>query len=643
MIPIPQAFEIALQHHLAGRLAEAEALYRGILAVQPNHADSMHMLGVIAHQIGRLDLAAELIRHAIVLEPNNPVAHCNLGLVCHARGSPEEAITSYHRALQLKPDHAEAHNNLGIALVEQRKLDEAVEAFRRALQLKADYPEACNNLANALRESGKLDEAIAAFNQSLQLKPDSADTHYYLGNTLFDRGKIDEAYEEFERAFQLRPGDATIISKIILTLHFRPGDFTHRMTQELQRWDRQFSEPRKRLILPHRHDRHPERHLRIGYVSPDFCDHVVGRNLLPLVRCHDRQDFEITCYSGVIKPDIVTEEFRRYAHHWRRTVGVSDEALAAMIRQDGIDVLVDLSQHTLGNRLTVFPHQPAPVQVSFAGYPESAGIEAIGYRISDRYLEAEASKIGVRSSEFGFSLPADLPSLNSDLRPATEEQVFLLDSFWCYDPCGVEVEVNGLPANGSGMVTFGSLNNFFKINEPVLRLWARVLEKVPNSRLVLLSDPDAQRQWVLRVLQGEGIEAQRVEFVKRLPRRQYFELYHRLDLVLDPFPYGGHTTSLDALWMGVPVVSLAGERAVSRAGLSQMSNLGLRELVAFSEDEYIALAAKLARDLPRLAELRRTLRARMQSSPLMDAPRFARQVEAAYRAMWRRWCTETGP
>jgi len=367
--------------------------------------------------------------------------------------------------------------------------------------------------------------------------------------------------------------------------------------------------------LPHANDCAVDRRLRIGYVSPVFLDEVVGRNLIPLFRRHDRRNFEILCYSGVARPDPLTAVFREHAHAWRSTVGVGDEALAEMIRSDGVDILVDLTQHMAGNRLPMFARQPAPVQVSFAGYPESTGLEAIGYRISDRHLEA-GSKV-------------------EDNR--RKEQVCLIDSFWCYDPCGAEVEAGPLPALENGTVTFGCLNNFSKVNERTLSLWARVLGRVTNSRLILLSGMGSQRERTLETLRKEGVERGRVEFVDFRPRRDYLELYRRLDIVLDTAPYNGHTTNLDALWMGAPVVSLAGKTPVSRAGLSQLTNIGLPELVAHSEEDFVRIAVELAGDLPRLAELRSTLRDRMQASVLMDAERFARQIEEAYREMWRGW------
>jgi protein O-GlcNAc transferase len=380
---------------------------------------------------------------------------------------------------------------------------------------------------------------------------------------------------------------------------------------------------------------------------------------------HDHRDFEILCYSGVEQPDQLTDKFRRHADQWRSTVGVSDEALAEMIRRDGVDILVDLTQHMAGNRLPMFARKPAPVQVSFAGYPESAGLEAIEYRISDRHLEAGSPVAGL--SEAGPATDRYLEASSTDdetgnpvaglfeagpafceaapPRPPHEEtgsneQLFLIDSFWCYDPCGANVEVNNLPAGESGRVTFGCLNNFCKVNEPVLRLWAHILGKLEDSRLVLASPVGSHRQRTLDVLGREGVDAHRVDFAERRPYREYLELYHRLDIVLDPHPYNGGVTSCEALWMGVPMVSLIGDMPVSRAGLSLLSNLGLPELLAHSENEYVNIAESLAMDLPRLAQLRATLRGRMENSVLMDAPRFARQVEHAYRSMWKRWRLE---
>ena len=298
-------------------------------------------------------------------------------------------------------------------------------------------------------------------------------------------------------------------------------------------------------------------------------------------------------------------------------MSLSDDQAAEQIRTDRIDVLVDLTLHLADNRLLVFARKPAPVQVTFAGYPGSTGLHAIDYRLSDPYLD-----------------PSDI-----DESVYSERTIRLPDSFWCYDPLDSrEVPVNPLPALETGVVTFGCLNNFCKINAGILATWAQVLQQVKNSRLVLLADQGSHRQRTVEFLGRQGVSSDRVEFVCFRPRPQYMELYHRIDLGLDSFPYNGHTTSLDSLWMGVPVITLVGETPVSRAGWSQLSNLNLRELAATTATKFVQIAVDLASDWPRLSDLRRTLRSRMTQSPLMDAPKFARGIESAYRHMWQTWC-----
>jgi len=715
MIALPQAFELAFQHHQAGRLTEAETLYRRILTVEPKHTEALHYLGVIAHQRGSQEAAVELIRESILLRPDNYAAHSNLGEALRALGRFDEAIASYRLALRLNPGKAGTHYNMGNALKELGQIDEAIVAYRCAIQRKPDFPNACINLGSLLRDRGEIDEAIAfceqalrvqpdcvpalnnlgtalldlrrlddaidayrralqinpefaephtnlgvalaaegdldgavaAHRRSIEIQPDYARAHSNLGNALKDQGQVDDAVEAYRHAVQLQPEDASMHSNLIYALHFQPNQDANVIAEEQQRWNRQVSDPRKRQFGPWANARHPERRLRIGYVSPDFRDHVVGRNLLPLFRCHDRASFEMVCYSDVLRPDVVTGEIRRLADHWRRTVGMSDAALAEMIRQDDVDILVDVTQHMARNRLPVFAGQPAPVQVSFAGYPESAGVDAIQYRISDRWLESGMEiPSGRERSPSVPHLPASQPE--STERSASvpyqgrAERVFLIESFWCYDGCEKDVTITPLPATENGWVTFGSLNNFCKVNEALLELWARVLARVPDSRLMLLSLFGSHRQRVLEFLERRTVASERVEFVEPRQRHEYLELYQQLDIALDPFPYGGHTTTLDALWMGVPVVSLAGRTGVARGGLSILSNLGMRELVTGSEADYVKVAVELARDVPRLTALRATLRGRLEASLLMDAPRFARQIEEAYRAMWKVWCMESG-
>ncbi len=723
-VTIPEALALAIQHHQAGRLAEAEALYRQILAVQPQHPDALHLLGVIAQQVGRNDVAVDLIRQAIGLTPGNPAMHSNLGAALRGSGKLDEAVVAYRRALELQPDYADAHNNLGNALRDHGQLDEAIPAYRRALelkpgyadahnnlgtvmwdtghfeeafgcyhralQLKPDYAEAHNNLGtaladrgrieeaivayrraielkpgcmevhcnlgNALKDQGMLSEAIAAYRRALQLKPDFAAahaslgnalrgndrldeavaalrravelqpdlaiSHNYLGNALKDRGQLEEAVESCRRAVMLKPEDAALHSNLILISLYQQRHDDAAIREECQRWQQRHAAPLEKSALPHPNKTDPGRRLEIGYVSPHFHICAVPHFVVPLLEAHDRAGFEIHCYASVRRPDPMTERLRKSADGWRDVFGMRDEALAEQIRADGIDILVDLAMHSGNNRLLVFARKPAPVQVAWVGHPGTTGLRAMDYRLTDACMDPEGAAWSV----------------------SPEDPVRLPDSWFCYDPLDSVPEPCGLPALKAGGITFGCVNNFCKVNEAVLKRWAGVLSAVENSRLLLRCPAGESRERVLGFFQSQGIAVHRVEFAPTLlARSEYLRLFERMDIALDPFPYNGGTTTAEALWMGVPVLTLPGEMAISRLGLSILMACGMPEFVAHTEEEYVRLAADLAADLPRLAELRATLRARMKASAFMDGPRFAKNVEHAYRAMWRAWCAKQTP
>jgi predicted O-linked N-acetylglucosamine transferase (SPINDLY family) len=583
---LQQQFDSGASHHQAGRLAEAEKFYRQVLALQPDHAEALHLLGMLAAQTGRLDMALELIRRALRVRPDFVSAHYNLALALQDKGQLDEAITSYRQAIRLQPDYAGAHNNLGIALAKMGQVEEAIASFRRAIGLKPGYAEAHYNLGNALRTEGQLDEVIACYRQTIRLRPELVEAHSNLVNTLL----------------------------------YHPGYDARMIFEEHRRWNQRHAEPLKKFIQPHTNNRDPERCLRIGYVSADFFDHASAFFLLPLFRHHDRRQVEVFCYSHQAHTDQVTQQMKDQVQHWRTTVGLGDAKVAAQVREDQIDILIDLKLHSGGNSLLMFAHKPAPVQATWLGYPGTSGLDTMDYRLTDPYL--------------------DPPGLDDAYY--SERSIRLPDTFWCYDPLTNEPAVNAPPCVEKGLVTFGCLNNFCKINDAVLTLWARVLKAVSNSRLLLLAPEGSPHQRVQDRLGREGVGPERVEFVARQSRPEYRKTYHRIDIGLDSFPCNGHTTSLDSFWMGVPVVTLVGKTVFGRAGLSQLTNLGLAELIARTPEQYVQIAADLARDVPRLAELRRTLRARMEASPLMDAPRFTRNIEAAYRQMWRAWCQQPG-
>ena len=600
-------------------MEEAVAEYRRALALRPDIAETYSNLGIVLREAGQLDEAMTAFHRALGLRPDLPEAHYNRGITLWERGQPDEAIAAYRRALELKPNYPEAYNNLGNALWERDETVEAIASYHRAIEIKPGFAEAHYNLGNTLREQGLPDEAVAEYRRALELKPDYPEAVVNMGNALRSQGELDEAMAAYRHALELKPEHAGIHSNLVSTLHFHPGCDARAICEERQRWNRKFSEPLKPFIRPHAND--PTiagRRLRVGYVSPDFRDHPVGRYVLPLFERHDREQFEILCYSGTPRSDWMTERLRAAAGSWRETSGVSDARVAEMIREDRVDILVDLAMHTANNRLPVFAWEPAPVQVTWLAYPGSTGLPGIGYRLTDAHMDPPGSR-GHGTAE------------------SSEEPVRLPDCWCCYDPVGDSPEVNALPAWSAGGVTYGTLNNFAKVNEKALALWARVLGAVKGSRLVMLCPEGRSRERVRAFLGARGIAAERLELVGHLDRWEYLGHYQRIDIALDPFPCNGMTTTCDALWMGAPVLTMPGEMPASRAGLSILSSIGLGEMAASSEEDYVRIAAALAGNLPRLADLRATLRQRMQASPLMDAPRFARNVEAAYQKMWQRW------
>ena len=555
----------------------------------------------------------EVARH-----PADADAYCRLGNALQERRRVDEAVAAFGVALNLQPASPEAHYNLANALGAGGRFEEAIASYRSALNLRPIYPDASNNLGNCLHRIGHLDEAIAAFQRAIVCQPRDPLTYNNLSNVLKDSGRIEQAVHRFGQAMTLDPQNPLWASHRLYAMHFHPGVDAATLLRAHVDWDRHHAQHLGLNLPPHDNDRKTDRRLRIGYVSPNFREHVVGRNLLPLLREHDHQQFEIHCYSNSHHEDSLTARFQSFADGWRNISDLDDDQAAEQIRADRIDILLDLSLHMAGNRLLLFARKPAPVQATFAGYPSGTGLGTIDYRLTDPHLDPPGQTDG-------------------DYR---ERSIRLAHSFWCFDPTGDEPDV-ALPPfqNHGGQITFGCLNNFSKVNDHVRSLWARVLRAVPDSRLLLLAPDGSARERTLTELKREVVDESRIEFVDRQPRRKYLELYHRIDIALDTLPYNGHTTSLEGLWMGVPVVTRIGQTAVGRAGLSQLSNIGLSKLAAFTNEQFIKIAAELANNSAELATLRAGLRERMRQSALTDAPGFARAIENAYQTMWGNWCS----
>lgn len=553
---------------------------------------------------------------AVAGESDESQAAYQLGVLALQAGHHEDAVPWFVRAVALAPEpdrnavSASALMARARLLAVQGRLEDAAPLLQEAARLQPAVAQVHANLGLVLGALGRVREAAESYRQALAIDS-AAETHHALATTLLRAGRLEEALASFRKAAEARRDHAPYRSDVVFHAHFHPGCSARDILDEARAWDQAHAAALEQRPPQPRRERAPEDRLRVGYVSPNFRQHCQAFFLNPLLRHHDRRRFEIFCYSDVHRPDDWTRGLLGASEHARGIAGVADEAVAAQIRADGIDVLVDLTMHMEGSRLLVFARRPAPVQVCWLAYPGTTGLAAMDYRLTDPHLD-----------------PPD-----ADARVYSEATIRLPETFWCYDPLTRDEGVTALPAKQAGHVVFGCLNNFFKVNEGVVALWARVMREVEGSRLTMLAPRGDARDRALGWFETHGVASDRVGFVDYRPRSEYLATYRSIDVCLDTVPYGGHTTSLDALWMGVPVVTLVGPTVVGRAGLSQATNLGLPELVARTPDEYVRIAVDLGRDLERLAKLRAGLRSRMERSPLMDAQRFARAIEQAYLQM----------
>jgi predicted O-linked N-acetylglucosamine transferase (SPINDLY family) len=633
-------------------LDEAAELLERATSLEPNHAAYQANLGEVYRRLGRLPEAVDALMRATSCKPVLAEPIYNLGLIAQGVGDMASALECFEQAAELKPGaadivlqreavrralsgeggrqagtsgrdapttmlavavlHALAHVKRALGRVE-----DVVALYMRARALDSRFFPTHIELGDALIKLWRLDEAVASYRAAVELYPRNTDALNQLAGALLWVGLADEAVASLRRSLAIK-SDAKARSLLLFAMPYEAGCDDAAILEEARVWDREFAAPLTACAEACTTERSPDRRLRIGYVSRDFREHVHFFFLEPLLSNHDRHAVEVFLYSDVRQPDQDTEGLRGFGDHWRDIASLDDQATAARVRDDGIDILVDLTMHGEENRLLAFARKPAPIQVCWLAYPGTTGLSAMDYRVTDPYLD-----------------PPDI-----DQRVYAEQPLYLPDTFWCYTPRTSAPEVNSLPAAASGRVTFGCLNNFAKLNSAVFELWARILIAVPGSKLILLAPPGEARRRALAAFARSGVEEARIEFVDRRARPEYLALYQRIDVCLDPFPCCGHTTSFDAFWMGVPVVTLVGRTVLGRAGRSLAMNLAMPELVAKSPDEYVRSAVALCEDIARLSDVRTGLRPRMEASPLMDGPRFARSLEAGYRRIWRAWCDD---
>jgi predicted O-linked N-acetylglucosamine transferase (SPINDLY family) len=597
-----------------GKLEEAVACYRRALELKPDFAEGHSNLGNTYRNQGKLEEAVACYRRALELKPDFAEVHIHLGDTWNDQGKLEETVACYRRALELKPDFAEIHVNLGNAYRNQGKLDEAVACCRRALDLKPDFAEAHYNLGVTFQDQGKLEEAVTCYHRALELKPDLAATYNNLGNVFRDQGKLEEAVACYRRALELKPDLAEAHSNLLLALQYCAGVTPGALAEAHAEYDRQHAAPLGGAIAQQQKVSDRQNRLRLGFVSGDLGRHPVGCFLVRVLENLSQERYGMICYSDRIVKDDLTCRFQAAATQWRDVLGMNDQQLAEQVRADQIDILFDLAGHTAHNRLLTFARKPAAIQITWLGYVGTTGLKAMDYILADRY-----------------EIPPELETYYC------EKVLRMPDGYVCFEPPDDAPPVGPLPVLDRTQVTLGCFNNTAKITSQVIEVWARILRRLPGSRLVL-----KYKGWNDRSVAGRfaemfaihAIDPGRLEFFGCSSHAELLTEYQRIDLALDPFPYSGGLTTCEALWMGVPVVTCPGETFASRHSLSHLSNVGLTETIAHDLDEYVELAVSLAGDLPRLAALRAGLRQRMAVSPLCDGKRFAANLMSLLQDVW---------
>jgi predicted O-linked N-acetylglucosamine transferase (SPINDLY family) len=636
---------------LHGRWPEAESSLRSAAALNPRDADVQHKWATALRRLGRAPESVEAYRRAVALKPGDIEMEYHFGTALLESGRaaeareqfrrtfaaahkdppvlaklgvtltpivPNEAIEALRSASARMPADAHVTNDLGFALAQVNRMDDAVAAFREAVRRQPAFAAAHSNLANALQALGCIEEAIASVREAIRLNPSAAEAHHTLANFLRASGRIVEAIAEYRQSITLAPHYREAYDNFLYSLYFSPNHDAAAIVTEHRRWGQMISAAGA-PPAPHQNDRDPGRRLRIGYVSPDFYDHIAGVWIQQLLMHHDRSQVELFCYSATLVETPATERFKRLAGPgWRTIVGLNDDQAAALIRRDGIDVLIDCAVHTGGNRLPVFARKPAPVQVTHIGYPGTTGLSQIDYRISDAELDPPGRSEAFSTAEAPFRLPG---------------------GFFLYTQTEPPPPPGPLPALSRGHITFGCMNNPGKVTEPAIELFARVLKRIPSSRLLMmLRDVPTLRDERRSQLASHGVSADRIDFVPPGPLRHFRAAHQNVDIALDPIPCNGGITSCDALLMGVPIVSLSGDTPPSRAGASLLARVGLRHLAVEDKETYVETAARLAADTAALAQLRAELPQRTLGSTIFNSANHTRELEVAYREMWQKWC-----
>ncbi len=633
---------------------DAIGMYQRALQLNPQQAEAYNNLGNCLDEIGRHEEAKQCLERAIQINPNYAAAWSNLGNALKGLTGYDVAVQCYQKAVQLDPNFAQAHNNLGALLEALGQPQPAEQCFREAIRSNANFVDPWYNLGGVLKRGGKYIDAARAFLQALQLKPDYAEAHNNLAVTLKDLGHhhdalrhcrlalqyrqnyveahnntavvteelglLDEALHHYRAALALKPRFTEVRSGWLLALNYHPDIDLPTLAAEHRKWGEEHGMGHPQVEFKQSFE--PGRKIRLGFISPDFRRHPVANFLTPYMTHFDPEHFEVYLYDDVEAPDIVSERLKPLGTKWTRIVGMRDDQVTQVIRDHEIDVLFDMAGHTSRGRLMVFCRRAAPVQVSYIGYPNSTGVPTMDYLLTDSV--------------------ADEPS---DQQYYTEKLGFIEGSWSCYRPRDDAPEVAPSPAVANGYVTFGSLHNLAKLNRAVLDLWCEVLHAVPNSKMLLFRTPffgevgERFRQEFV----NRGIDASRIDIRYQVPQIGYQTVYNEIDIALDVFPWTGHTTACEAMWMGVPTIAFMGNRHAGRMVASVLTAAGHSEWVGKDKADYVAIAKRMAADIPQLGALRSGLRQAMSASQLCDEPGYARRFEATIRQIWQETCAKSVP
>lgn len=582
-------------------------------------SESCFELGKTLQEGGDAGQAIAAYQKTLLLKPDHLLASCQIGDSYLNQKKPGLALIFYRYAQYLKHEDAKFYNNFAVALKECGREEEAVVLFRQAIALQPDYFKAFSNMAKTLQNMKWFSEAEKCYLQCLQLKPDCLDSKRQLGKVYQSQGKSEQAIRCYRDVLTKEPDNYAAHTYLLFAMSTVPDYDVKTQQAERRAWAEKHADKYLNTIQAYSNTPDPERRLRIGYVSGDFRIHAVASIIAPAIRCFDSEQFDVVCYSSVQRDDIVTSIFKQSATFWRSTLGLSDDEVAAQIREDQIDILVDLSGFTSDCRLLLFARKPAPIQISAWGDGTGTGLKTMDYIFNDV-----------------VSIPAE------ELQYYTEEIIYLPCRL-AYMPLLGIPDVSTLPALNNGTITFGCLNKMMKISDQALALWAEILHALPSARLLLknaeLDDEDGKAT-ICERFSSLGIESERLLLLGRTSTEEHMRAYQQVDIALDPLPYGGGTSTLEALWMGCPVITLYGNTSESRATAAILTATGLSDYIANDNAQYQAIALRTAADLTQLNELRLGMRQQLATTPVFDPKQYVGLVEKAYRTMWQSWCEQ---